>query len=71
LDYTHWVVIPSVLFFWATESDRIPRKLYYSWPWEYEANKYGNANGNYARWAEPAADTYWSIIYLISISTPY
>ena len=64
--YCGSVVIPSVTCFWLTEYDVLSNELYYSLPWEYMANIYGNASGDYALGADIVAQIYWGIARILS-----
>ena len=68
LGYTVFVVAPSVTCFWLTEFEVLPTDQYYSYPWEYIANIYGNADGKYAPWADASAKIYWSFATIASQS---
>ena len=61
-DYTTFVVLPSVTCFYLTEFGMLKRSMYYSLPWEYVANMYGQAEGHYTEWAGDAAQAYWAIV---------
>ena len=62
-DYVTYVVGPSVICFWGTELKLLSDDLYFSYPWEYEADQYGGATHVYKPWAKDCAEYYWNIVY--------
>ena len=59
-DYLLGVAAPSIFCFWMMQEDSSLRSIYYSLPWEYKANEFGNAAGTYTPWADEVSDAYWT-----------
>lgn len=64
--YLTFVVVPSVTGFVFDQAELLPNGLYFSLPWEYKADEYGGAEGNYTEWAKPVSDAYWSVAKIFS-----
>ena len=64
-DYCKYVVAPSVSAFWLTEFEILHRNNYNSYPWEYQANQYGNADFPYQPWAPNLSEVYWDAVRVL------
>lgn len=62
IDYSTYVVMPSVICYWLTEAKLLSWDYYFSYPWEYEADQYGEASHEYQTWAERAAEIYTKLV---------
>ena len=62
IKYCTYVVIPSVICYWGTEFELLPRENYYSYPWEYQADQYGGVTRKYKEWAQDNAMYYWNLV---------
>ena len=59
IDYCRYVVAPSVMGFLGSKLGILPWENYYSYPWEYQADQYGEVKRDYQDWAEYNAAIYW------------
>ena len=62
IDYSTYVVLPSVICYWGTELGVLPGENYYSYPWEYQADQYGGVTRTYKDWAKDNAAYYWNLV---------
>ena len=57
--YTKYVVIPSVVCFWASQGCRFLEDNYFNLPWEHKANRYGGVQAERVPGVTSVADAYW------------
>ena len=70
LTYISTVVVPSVTGFMVDVIADMSESMYYSLPWERQADIMGNANHDHSGWADGVSQAYWTWSKFVSSIIP-